>query len=69
MATSPALDVPPEEPPHKRLKTANGLPSTSSSPGPAPTLLPDLAEQLDQEERKKYIKGKAFNNYIRLELL
>ena len=57
MATSPALDVPPE-PPSKRLKTSNGLPSSSSSPGP----VQDLAEQLDQEERQKYVKGKKLGS-------
>lgn len=62
MATSPALDVPPEEPPHKRLKTMNGLPSSSSSPAPPPTAVPDLAEQLDQQERKKYVKGKKLGS-------
>ena len=59
MATSPALDVPPE-PPFKRLKTSNTSslhPSSSPSPPVA-----DLAEQLDHLERKKYIKGKKLGS-------
>ncbi|KAK3702369.1 TFIIH complex serine/threonine-protein kinase subunit kin28 [Vermiconidia calcicola] len=50
MATSPALDVPPEQPPHKRQKTA-----TTSSPASPPTT--DLASHLDTLERSKYRKG------------
>ena len=64
MATSPALDVPPE-PPFKRQKTSsnaplhiNGVSDSSSSPAP----VADLAEQLDQEERKKYVKGKKLGS-------
>ena len=64
MATSPALDVPPE-PAFKRQKTSsnaalhiNGVSDSSSSPAP----VADLAEQLDQEERKKYVKGKKLGS-------
>src|ERR1700753_2758879 len=56
MATSPALDVPPE-PPFKRQKTSS-QPSSASSPA----LVTDLAEQLDAQERKKYIKGKKLGS-------
>lgn len=60
MATSPALDVPPEEPPHKKLKTdING--HSSSSPIKF-SAVPDLAEQLDAEERAKYVKGKKLGS-------
>ena len=54
MATSPALDVSPE-PPFKKQKT-----STSSSPSHIPSSGPvrDVAEQLDDHERRKYVKGK-----------
>ncbi|KAK4561058.1 TFIIH complex serine/threonine-protein kinase subunit kin28 [Recurvomyces mirabilis] len=49
MATSPALDVP-AEPPSKRRKV---------SPEPPDVIfqVADLAEQLDAQERKKYVKG------------
>ncbi|WPH01022.1 Hypothetical protein R9X50_00385600 [Acrodontium crateriforme] len=61
---SPALDVPPE-PPSKRQKTLgasssvsnNALESGSSSPE-----ITDLAEQLDSQERDKYIKGKKLGS-------
>jgi cyclin-dependent kinase 7 len=56
MAASPALDVPPE-PPFKRQKTSSE-PTKSSSP--APVL--DLAEQLDAQERRKYVKGKKLGS-------
>lgn len=62
MATSPALDVPPEEPPPKRLKTTDGLPPSSSPSSPAPAPVPDLAEQLDRQERQKYIKGRRLGS-------
>ncbi|KAK4958545.1 TFIIH complex serine/threonine-protein kinase subunit kin28 [Elasticomyces elasticus] len=62
MATSPALDVPPE-PPSKRRKTSVEPPSRNDTPdiGTISSSLPivaDLAEQLDNQERKKYVKGK-----------
>lgn len=56
MAASPALDVPPE-PPFKRQKTSS-QPSKSSSPA---SVL-DLAEQLDVQERRKYVKGKKIGS-------
>ncbi|KAF2764803.1 serine/threonine protein kinase, CMGC family, CDC2/CDK subfamily [Teratosphaeria nubilosa] len=49
---SPALDVPPE-PPAKRRKTT---PEPTRQNNDAP-LVADLAEQLDMQERKKYVKG------------
>ncbi|KAK3677661.1 TFIIH complex serine/threonine-protein kinase subunit kin28 [Recurvomyces mirabilis] len=49
MATSPALDVP-AEPPLKRRKV-------SPEPPDITTQVADLAEQLDAQERKKYVKG------------
>ncbi|KAK0282757.1 TFIIH complex serine/threonine-protein kinase subunit kin28 [Friedmanniomyces endolithicus] len=66
MATSPALDVPPE-PPSKRRKTSQEPPSRNESPdiGTVPSTLPavvDLAEQLDDLERKKYVKGKKLGS-------
>lgn len=59
MATSPALDVPPE-PPAKRLKTSGA--SLTSPAKAVATQVADLAEQLDQEERKKYVKGKKLGS-------
>ena len=62
MAASPALDVPPE-PPFKRRKTTPEPPSQmdTSDDSSAP-LVADLAEQLDAQERKKYIKGKKLGS-------
>jgi cyclin-dependent kinase 7 len=62
MATSPALDVPPE-PPFKKQKTST-QPSSSSSPSQMPpsAQVRDLAEQLDEQERKKYVKGKKLGS-------
>ncbi|KAI7020460.1 hypothetical protein D0867_05514 [Hortaea werneckii] len=63
MAASPALDVPPE-PPFKRRKTTPEPPShtdTSDDPNSIP-LVADLSEQLDAQERKKYIKGKKLGS-------
>ncbi|KAF2480756.1 serine/threonine protein kinase, CMGC family, CDC2/CDK subfamily [Neohortaea acidophila] len=60
MATSPALDVPPEGPPFKRLKTGSNGVSTASSP--APSHMADLAEQVDAQERQKYIKGRKLGS-------
>lgn len=53
------MDVPPE-PPFKRVKTSgsSSIPKSSSSPAP----VADLAEQLDQQERKKYVKGKKLGS-------
>ncbi|KAK3048465.1 TFIIH complex serine/threonine-protein kinase subunit kin28 [Extremus antarcticus] len=56
MATSPALDVP-VEPPSKRQKMSSE-PEFSSSPAP----VADLAEQLDAQERKMYVKGKKIGS-------
>ena len=62
MATSPALDVPPE-PPFKRQKTSNYLTSSSSPTHRQPSApARDLAEQLDEQERKKYVKGKKLGS-------
>ncbi|KJY01476.1 serine threonine-protein kinase [Zymoseptoria brevis] len=58
MIKSPALDVPPE-PPMKRLKLSPNGSSTTSKPA-APVA--DLAEQLDAQERNKYIKGKKLGS-------
>ncbi|SMR55271.1 unnamed protein product [Zymoseptoria tritici ST99CH_3D1] len=58
MIKSPALDVPPE-PPMKRLKLSPNGSSTTSKPS-APVA--DLAEQLDAQERNKYIKGKKLGS-------
>ncbi|EME39344.1 hypothetical protein DOTSEDRAFT_179851 [Dothistroma septosporum NZE10] len=59
---SPALDVPPE-PPFKRIKLSPRPPDSSTpvslSNGP---YVADLAEQLDREERNKYIKGKKLGS-------
>ncbi|KAI7563484.1 hypothetical protein KC317_g7698, partial [Hortaea werneckii] len=63
MAASPALDVPPE-PPFKRRKTTPEPPlhtETSDDPNSIP-LVADLSEQLDAQERKKYIKGKKLGS-------
>jgi len=60
MAASPALDVPPE-PPFKKRKTSPEPPSRNDNPDATASLSPmiaDLAQQLDEQERKKYIKGK-----------
>ncbi|KAK5112930.1 hypothetical protein LTR62_003752 [Meristemomyces frigidus] len=57
MATSPALDVP-AEPPFKRRKVpaeSSSQPESSGASTSDTTM--DLAEQLDAQERKKYIKG------------
>ena len=57
---SPALDVPPE-PPFKKQRTATSSQTNgASSSSPAPVV--DLAEQLDQEERQKYVKGKKLGS-------
>ena len=67
MANSPALDAPPE-PPFKKLKlslqnaaqsngTPKSLPSSTST-----SLVTDLAEQLDEQERKKYVKGRKLGS-------
>nr|POE51661.1 serine/threonine-protein kinase crk1 [Quercus suber] len=61
MATSPALDVPPE-PPLKRQKVNGESRPIDTN---AETTLPptaDLAEQLDHEERSKYVKGKKLGS-------
>ena len=55
---SPALDVPPE-PPLKKQKTDADTNGTRSS---SPALVADLAEQLDREEREKYVKGKSLGS-------
>ncbi|CAK4034559.1 Serine threonine- kinase crk1 [Lecanosticta acicola] len=69
-AKSPALDVPPE-PPFKRLKLSpqpgkraqNGHhSSTPASPSADFPLVADLAEQLDTQERNKYVKGKKLGS-------
>lgn len=61
MATSPALDIPPE-PDKKRLRpTITADISFSTTPSSA-SLMPDLAEQLDEEERNKYVKGKKLGS-------
>lgn len=64
MATSPALDVPPE-PPTKRQKTSGTSSlhgTTNGTPEPAVSIPTDLAEQLDEQERKKYVKGKKLGS-------
>ena len=62
MAVSPALDVPPEEPPHKRLKTATSGALSASSSTLSTTYTPDLSEQLDAQERQKYVKGRRLGS-------
>jgi len=66
MAASPALDVPPEPPlkrrkvspePTQRPSAASDLDTTTSSSAVA-----DLAEQLDAQERRKYVKGKKLGS-------
>lgn len=65
MAVSPALDMPPE-PPLKRLKISSDPTSSTSpsisSPAKLTHALPDLAEQLDDAERKKYVKGRKLGS-------
>lgn len=65
MATSPALDVPPE-PPLKRRKVSPEpkLQSANDTPEPAnpSSAVADLAEQLDTQERRKYVKGKKLGS-------
>lgn len=66
VAKSPALDVPPE-PPTKRVKLSpQPKKNANDSSGPAsPTSIPlvaDLAEQLDAQERNKYVKGKKLGS-------
>lgn len=68
-AKSPALDVPPEPPAKrvklspqpKKIKAENTEDSGPVSPSTAP-LVADLAEQLDAEERNKYVKGKKLGS-------
>jgi cyclin-dependent kinase 7 len=67
-AKSPAYGVPAEQPPLKRQKVLSASASMSNSPfdspaqasSPAPIL--DLAEQMDMDERSKYIKGKKIGS-------
>lgn len=71
-ARSPALDVPPE-PPSKRVKLSpqpikkekqqesKKTDSAPNSPSTKP-LVADLAEQLDAQERSKYVKGKKLGS-------
>lgn len=58
---SPALDVPPE-PPFKRQKTDAVLTKAHGTRSSSPAPLADLAEQLDREEREKYVKGKKLGS-------
>lgn len=66
VAKSPALDVPPE-PPAKRVKLSTQPKkqdlddSAPASPSTDP-LVADLAEQLDAQERSKYVKGKKLGS-------
>lgn len=68
-AKSPALDVPPE-PPLKRVKLSPQIkqePQNGDSDRPTPSemdipLVADLAEQLDAQERSKYVKGKKLGS-------
>lgn len=57
---SPALDVPPE-PPFKRQKTGAQQTNGTATSASSPTVV-DLAEQLDREERDKYVKGKKLGS-------
>ncbi|TKA27824.1 hypothetical protein B0A50_04925 [Salinomyces thailandicus] len=67
MAASPALDVPPD-PPFKRRKTTpeptSGTGTGTDSPDDSASapLAADLADQLDSQERKKYVKGKKLGS-------
>ncbi|KAK4546126.1 hypothetical protein LTR36_002263 [Oleoguttula mirabilis] len=64
MATSPALDVP-AEPPAKRRKVSPEPPGrndTLAATAASPPAVADLAEQLDEQERKKYVKGKKIGS-------
>ncbi|KAK5122393.1 hypothetical protein LTR85_003977 [Meristemomyces frigidus] len=64
MATSPALDVP-AEPPFKRRKVSPEPSSYNNTPeatNDSPPAVADLAEQLDEQERKKYVKGKKIGS-------
>lgn len=63
-AKSPALDVPPEPPlkrvklsPHPKKEPQNGANDAQETP-----LVADLAEQLDAQERNKYVKGKKLGS-------
>jgi cyclin-dependent kinase 7 len=68
-AKSPAFGVPPEQPPLKRQKVLSASASMSNSPFDSPASAPspaapmlDLAEQMDMDERSKYIKGKKIGS-------
>jgi cyclin-dependent kinase 7 len=68
-AKSPAFGVPPEQPPLKRQKVLSASASMSNSPFDSPASVPspaapmlDLAEQMDMDERSKYIKGKKIGS-------
>lgn len=64
---SPALDVPPE-PPFKKRKTTPEPASGADTPdnmdidGAPSSAGADLAQQLDDQERKKYVKGKKLGS-------
>lgn len=63
-AKSPALDVPPE-PPLKRVKLSpqpKKEPQNGASDVQGTPLVADLAEQLDAQERNKYVKGKKLGS-------
>ncbi|EMC91069.1 hypothetical protein BAUCODRAFT_313765 [Baudoinia panamericana UAMH 10762] len=62
MLKSPALDVPPE-PPAKRRKTSPEPESDDNTPAPIiNSTVKDLAAQLDEAERKKYVKGRKLGS-------
>lgn len=67
MIKSPALDVPPEPPFKKRRTSPDPKPIsnniiTEAEPTSNTPAVTDLAEQLDAQERRKYIKGKKLGS-------